>query len=117
GAGDCAGEEQAGVAGEVLEDGARLEERERRATAVRLVVDDRRHAVVGADAQEIRLELLAASEVDGDGAIREPALLEHDAGLPAVRCRPIVEIDHRAAILLVWSRRWKVPPGVQCSDT
>ena len=78
--------------GQVDQDGTRLEHGHRPATDV--VIDDRRHAVVGADREEIGLELVAAADIDRDHAILEAALLEHDGDLPAVRRRPIVEVDH-----------------------
>src|SRR5262249_30437558 len=38
--------------------------------------------------------LIPATDVDGKRAVLEPALLQHDADLPAIGRRPVVEIDH-----------------------
>src|SRR5262245_2047787 len=65
----------------------------------RVVVDDRRHAVVRADRQELRLELIAPADVDRDRAVRHGQLLQHDRDLPAVRRRTIVDVDHAASPL------------------
>ena len=59
------------------------------------VIDDRRHAVVGRDRQEVRLELFALGDVHRDHGVWEAALLEHDRDLPAVGRRPEIEIDRR----------------------
>ena len=58
-------------------------------------IDDRRHAVVGRDRQKLRLELIALGDVDRDHGVGQPALLEHDRDLPAVRRRPVIEVDRR----------------------
>src|SRR3954464_3430080 len=86
------GIEPPGLAAEILENGTRLEDRDR--LAVRpTVVDDRRHAIVGRDRQELRLELLTLGYVHRDHCVREAALLEHDRDLPAVGRRPEIEAD------------------------
>src|SRR3954470_6253735 len=65
---------------------------------VRVVaIDDRRHPVVRADRQKFRLELVAFADIDRDRAVFETALFEHDADLPAVRSRPVIEVDHDAS--------------------
>ena len=74
------------------QDGARLEDRQRLTLGV--VVDNRWHAVIGADCQEFGLELVATADIDRDHAVVETAFLEHDCDLPAVRRRPIVKVDH-----------------------
>src|SRR5690348_18257051 len=58
------------------------------------VIDDRRHPVIGADRQELWLELVAAPDIDRDHAVFEAAFFEHDRDLPAVRRRPIIKVDH-----------------------
>src|SRR6478609_3396828 len=86
------GIELPGLAAEILENGTRLEDRDRLAVRA-VVVDDRRHAIVGRDRQELRLELLTLGYVHGDHSVREATLLEHDRDLPAVGRRPEIEID------------------------
>src|SRR5262249_58278549 len=58
-----------------------------------VVIDDRRHAVVGRDGQKLRLELVALGDVDRDHGVREGALLEHDRDLPTIGRRPVIEVD------------------------
>ncbi len=53
------------------------------------------NAVVGADRQEVRIELIAGPDVDGVHRVGQAALLQHDVDLVTVRCRPGVELDHR----------------------
>src|SRR6185369_14739869 len=40
---------------------------------------------------------VAGADVDRDQVVRQAALLEHDGNLPAIRRRPVVEIDHERA--------------------
>jgi hypothetical protein len=89
-------QEPAGFLGEVLQDRAGLEDRQR--AARRILVDDRRDLVVGAQAQERRIELLAAQYVDVLEPVREPALLEHDCDLEPVRRRVEMQHDHGATL-------------------
>ena len=79
----------AGLVGEIDQDRAGLEQRH----AV-VAVDDGGDAVVRADLQELRLELLVLVDVDRMRRVGQPELLEHDGDLAAVRRRPGVEIDH-----------------------
>ena len=88
------GYELAGLVGEIEQDGAGLEQR-----AAVVAVDDRGDAVVGADLQEVGLELLVLGDVDRMCGIVEPALLEHDGDLAAVGRRPRVEIDHLGVLM------------------
>ena len=74
------GPELAGLLGEVHQDCTRFEQR-----AAVVAVDDRRNAVVRADLQEMRLELLVLIDVDGMHRIFQPAFLQHDGHLAAVR--------------------------------
>jgi len=95
-----------GLAAEILQDGAGLEDRDR--LAVRApVIDDRRHAVVGRDRQELRLELIAPGNIDRNDGVRKRALLEHDRDLPTVRSRPEIKIDRLVAARV--SRRFDHP--------
>jgi hypothetical protein len=57
-------------------------------------VDDRRDAVVGGNAQEVRLELLALADVHRNDAVGDAGLFQKDRDLVAVGRRPIIEIDH-----------------------
>src|SRR5438270_11585700 len=77
------------------QDRARLEDRQW--PLIEIMIDDRRHPVVGADLEELRLELVALADIDRDRAVFEAAFLEHDRDLPAIRRRPVIKIDHRAA--------------------
>src|SRR5450432_4093239 len=81
---------------EVTKDRARLEDGDGCAAALRLVIDNRRHAPVGAEREKFRSELLTGPDVDGDHLVRCPRLLEEDRDLETVGRRPDVEIDHRA---------------------
>jgi hypothetical protein len=73
--------------------GSRRIRRPRSACRPALGIDDRRHAVVGRDRQEFRLELVALADVHGNDGVGQPALLEHDGDLPAVGRRPVIQID------------------------
>ena len=59
-----------------------------------IVIDDGRHAVVRADREELGLELVALADVHRNHAVRQTAFLQHDRDLPAVRRRPVIEVDH-----------------------
>ena len=63
----------------------------------RLVIDDRRHAIVGADLEELVFELVALADVARHDVVGRPQLLEQDGDLLAVRRRPIVQVDHEGA--------------------
>src|SRR5262249_17191199 len=93
-AAEIARDEAAGLLGEIEKYGARFEERDRRTAIRRRVIDDRRNAVVGRDFQELRLELVTGTDVDGEDAVGEAGLLEEYRDLVAVGRRPIMEIDH-----------------------
>jgi len=82
-----AGQEATGLLGEVVQDRTALEDAE-------AVVADRRDAPVRRDLDEPRLALLTASKVDRAQLVRELALLEHDAHLPAVGGRSAEEFEH-----------------------
>src|SRR5262249_19194240 len=93
-------QELAGFLREVDENGAGLEHRNRFAAVLRVVIDDRRHAVVRRKGPELRPELLALADIHRYDPVRQPGLLEKDRDLVAVRRRPIIEIDHRIPFLL-----------------
>src|SRR5262249_33632723 len=87
------GPKLAGLLGEVHQDGARLKQR-----AAVVAVYDRGDAVVGADLEEVGLELFVLGDIDGVGGVGKAALLQHDGHFAAVRGRPRVEIDHRGIL-------------------
>jgi hypothetical protein len=62
-----------------------------------MMIDDRGHAVVGRDRQEVRLELFTLGNIHRDHGVWEAALLEHDRNLPAVGRWPEIKIDRRIA--------------------
>ena len=82
------------LVGQVHQDRAGFEYRERLAAVRRRVIDDRRHSIVRADRQELRLELLAGADVHRDDPVVEPGFLEKHRDFVPVRRRPVVEIDH-----------------------
>ena len=59
------------------------------------MIDKHRHAVVGIEFQELRLELVAAPDIARDEVVIEAQLLEQDRDLLAVGCRPKMQIEHR----------------------
>ena len=83
----------AGLVGEIEQDRAGLEERDRLPIGP-IGIDDRRDLVVRADLEEFRLELFVSPDVDGMDPVREPDLLQHDRGLDPVRRAPGIEVDH-----------------------
>src|SRR3546814_13305807 len=65
--------------------------------AVRPVrIDDRRHFVVRADLQKVRLELVAGADIDRMHIVFASQLLQHDMDLMAVRRRPGIDLDGHA---------------------
>src|SRR5512139_285323 len=86
-------QELAGLLGEIDQDRARFEQADRLAAGT-VGIDDRRNAVVGADAQELGLELLTLGDVDLVHAIGQPALLQHYRNLAAVGRAPRMKLDH-----------------------
>ena len=88
-------QEPAGLFGEIEQDGAGLEQRDRRAAVLRLVVDDGRHAVVRGDLEEVGLELLALADIDRVDRIGRVRLFEEQRDLVPVGRRPVIEVDHR----------------------
>src|SRR5215468_8876045 len=88
-------EETAFLFREVHHDRTRFEDADRRAAALRRMVDQHRHAMVGIDFQKVRLELIAAPDIAGDDLVVETELFEQNRNLLAVWRRPKVEIEHR----------------------
>ena len=82
-------EQPAGLLGQVRQDGARLEHRE----VTALMIDDRGNPVVGADAKEVRGELLTSPEVHQAHRVGQTELLEGDRDLVTVGCSRRVEVD------------------------
>src|SRR5215471_15082032 len=64
-----------------------------------VAVDDRRNTVVGADLEELGLELLVLADVDRVRGVGQAHLFQHDGSLAAVGRRPGVEVDHGTSIL------------------
>ena len=91
GASSC-GIELAGLAPEILQDGAGFEDRDR-PSARAVGIDDRRHAVVGGDFEESGLELLALADIHRLQDVGELHLLQRDADLLAVGGRPVIKLD------------------------
>src|SRR6267154_2587612 len=89
------GPEFAGLLAEIDQDCARFEDADRLPSRT-LWIDDRGDAVVWADLQESRVELLAFGDVHGFGGVRQAHLFQSDTDLTAVRGVPSVEFDaHR----------------------
>ena len=96
------GPELAGLGTEIDQDGAGLEDADR--FAVRsLGIDDGGDAIVRADAQELRLELLALANVHRVHGVGQTHLLQRDADLAPVRRIPGPKLDrHVAPVKMVW---------------
>jgi hypothetical protein len=71
-----AGKQLSGLFGEIDENCTRLEHRDWLATVARLGVDNRRHAVVRGDVEELGLELIAGADVDRMDRVVESHLFE-----------------------------------------
>src|ERR1700730_9238342 len=69
--------EPPGPLGQMEQDGARLEHRHRPTAKLLwgVAVDDRRHAVVGTDRQELGLKLVAVPDIHRDHPVLDAALL------------------------------------------
>src|SRR5471032_2515459 len=87
-------DEAAGLVGQVQQDRARFENRDRRAAVGRRVVDDGGDAVVRRDAQELRLELFALADMDRRDVIVEARLFKEQGDFVAVGRGPVVQVDH-----------------------
>ncbi|MNE69135.1 hypothetical protein D3C80_1648410 [compost metagenome] len=95
--------ELAGLAPEVLQDGAGFEDRQRRAAGP-LRIDDGGHTAVGTDRLEGRRELLAGPDVHRPQHIGQAHLFQRDRDFPAVRRGPVPEFDRGGHDVLL-SRR------------
>ena len=93
------GQEFSRFVAEIDQAGGGFEDRDVLAAGA-VAVDDRGHLVVGADLQELGLELVALADVDGMDVPLQPALLEHDMNLVPVGRGPRIAIDHR---WILWS--------------
>ena len=71
-----------------------MKENDRLAATVRFVVDHRRHAIVGTDAQKVRLELIPAADVARHDAVGQGELFQKDGDFLAVGRWPVVQVDH-----------------------
>src|SRR5450759_5107870 len=78
------GQELAGFSGEIEEDGARFENRPRRAAIAGILADDRRNTVVGGNRQEFRLELVPAAQFDRKDSVGKSCLFKEERDLVAV---------------------------------
>jgi hypothetical protein len=87
------GEEAPGLVGEIHQDRARLEHGVGLA-ARSLVIDDHRNLTVGIERAELGREMVALPDVDGNGAVGQLQLFEHDEDLLHVRAGEHVEVDH-----------------------
>jgi len=77
-----------------------FEDADRRTAALRRMINQHRHAVVGIDFQKVRLELIAASDIARDNLVVETELFEQNRDFLAVRRRPKVDIEHRCSFLV-----------------
>src|SRR6185312_14989932 len=94
------------------QDGTRFEQRNRRATAGRVRVDNGWNAIVGCDREEVRRELLTLADVDRNDAIREAGLLEKHRDLVTVRRRPVVQIDHEGLLCSAGGAPCRLPASL-----
>src|ERR1019366_4266550 len=78
------GQELAGFFGEIEEDGARFENRSRRAAIAGILAVDRRNAVVGGNRQEFQLELVPAAQIDRKDSVGKSCLFKEERDLVAV---------------------------------
>ena len=85
----CFRQKLAGLVGEIDEDRAGFHQAD-----AGVAIDDRGDAIIRADLQKFRLELLVLADVDRMHRVRQLHLLERDGGLAAVGRRPGVEIEH-----------------------
>src|SRR4029077_17198870 len=80
--------------GEIEQDGAGLEDRDRLAAAGRIVVDDGGDGVVGGTPKKFLLELLALADIDRDQLVFQPGFFEENRDFVAVRRGPVMYVDH-----------------------
>ncbi|KAG1252316.1 hypothetical protein G6F68_011843 [Rhizopus microsporus] len=89
-----AGQELAGLLGQVQQDRTRLEHALRGTAIGWGLVDDGRHLVVGRDRKEFRLELVARADVDRVDAVLQAGFLQQQGHFVAVRGGPVIQVDH-----------------------
>src|ERR1700737_2421584 len=92
--------ETAGLVGEINQDRAGLEYRNRLAAIGWCTIHNRRNAIVRTDRQKFRLELFTGPDVDGNDPVGKAELFQHDRDFPAVRRRRIIEVDHGSSAIL-----------------
>jgi hypothetical protein len=92
------GDELAGLVGEIEQDGAGLEHRDRLAAVGRFMVDDGGNAVVRRHRQKLGLELFALADIDRNDFVIQPGFLEKNRDFVAVRRGPIMYVDHDALV-------------------
>ena len=83
---------------QVEEDRPRFEDRDRRAAGP-LRIPDRGNLVVGRHRRERRRPLLPLADVDEGDRVGNAEFLEHDGDLPAVRRRPVEDLDREGLYL------------------
>ena len=94
------GQEAAGLFGQVEQDRAGFEQRQRRAAVGRGLVDDGGDAVVGRDGEELGLELVAPADVDRVDVVGQAGFFEEQRDLVAVGRGPVIEIDHGGVLFV-----------------
>src|SRR5262249_28655851 len=83
----------AGFFREIDENGAGFENRHRLAVGT-IMIDQGGDFVIGADLEEIRLELGAGTNIHRMDLCLQAKLLQHDVDLVAVRRAPGIEVEH-----------------------
>ena len=97
--------------GEIHQNCAGLENGYGVSTVGGVMVNDGRNAVVRADLQEVRRELIAGVDIDGHDLVLQPELGDQNGDLVPVGRRPRVLGDHiAAAMALPASSVLAVPP-------
>ena len=87
-----AGEQLAGLLGEIEQDRAGFEQAERLAAGA-VGIEDRRDLAVRIERQEFRRLLVVLAEVDQMRLVGQPGLLQHDRHLHAVGRRQRIELE------------------------
>ena len=97
GGGRVLGQEQAGLLGQVKQDGVAVEHN-------RVIIDQRRRLGVRVDRKKCGVVLLAATGVDRHHFVRQRGLFQEQGNLGGVGRRVVVELDQRVLL-----KRWKEP--------
>jgi hypothetical protein len=103
-------QELPGAVGQVVEDGAGLEQAQRCLAAM---VDNRRDSPVGADALKACSLLLAFADVHRQQAVFKAQLFEQDADFQAVAGWPVIQVNHKN--LALSTRESTAPSARRCS--